>query len=73
MKLFIFAILIFSTILGVFSNIDEDYRVEFLAWMKKYDKVYEHDEFHYRYEIFKYNLKYIREYNSNTDSTFTCK
>jgi len=43
---------------------DKDYQSAFTSFSQKYSKSYHHDEFQYRYGVFKKNLDYINRYNA---------
>lgn len=52
--------------------IDEDMlRTEFTGWMKQHNKVYNSYEFKHRWETWRRNSLWIRDFNSRNESTFT--
>jgi len=48
----------------------KEYQLSFTNWMQQYGKVYAHDEFAPRFNVFKQNLDFINQHNSNPDKTF---
>lgn len=51
---------------------ENEYRNEFTNWMQLQQKSYKHDEFQFRYRVFRNNLNYIRDFNARNDN-FTLK
>jgi cathepsin L len=66
-----FNFLLFSFISIIYAKIELEYHSEFLKWTKKYNKFYHHDEFTYRFQIFKNNLDFIDKHNSDKTKTYT--
>jgi len=50
---------------------EQETQQKFLSWMEEHQKVYQHDEFHYRYRIWKQNLVRVMAHNERTDVTYT--
>jgi len=50
---------------------EQEYRDSFIDFMQTYSKSYNHDEFQYRYQIYKNNLDFIKVQNAKPDATFT--
>jgi len=48
---------------AVYGLTEKEYQDAFVSWMQHYQKSYNHDEFQYRYRVFKTNLDYINSYN----------
>jgi len=46
-----------------------EYRDAFTAWMKEHNKMYAADEFLSRYDIFRENMDYVRDWNAQGSST----
>jgi cathepsin L len=71
--------LLFLTLLAItaifassFQDLTEtDIQEKFLAWVEDNGKQYQHDEFYYRYRIWKQNLQRVMEHNARTDVTYT--
>jgi len=47
----------------------DEYRTSFTGWMQKYQKAYAHDEFAFRFNIFKQNMDFVTKHNSE-DHTY---
>jgi cathepsin L len=53
----------------VFGISEKEYQVKFTEWIQKYNKVYGHDEFQSRYQIFKKNFDFVRNHDSSVGFT----
>jgi len=49
---------------SAFALTEQQYQDAFLQWMRTYSKTYQHDTFHYRYEIFKQNVDFVNSWNT---------
>jgi cathepsin L len=47
----------------------QEYQNAFVSWMKEHQRVYTNEEFLYRYEIFKTNMDFVRDWNAQGTST----
>jgi len=47
---------------------ENQYQWLFTKWVQQYSKQYEHDDFFYRYTIWKANFDYINQYNAQNNS-----
>jgi cathepsin L len=47
-----------------FALTEKEYQQAFTQWMQKFQKTYAHDQFQYRYRVFRTNLDYINNFNS---------
>jgi len=60
-RLVILSLLVVSAVFGL---TEKEYQDSFLTFSRKFSKTYHHDEFQYRYNIFKKNVDYINSYNA---------
>jgi cathepsin L len=59
-------------IASAFALSETEYQTLFTNWMQQYSKSYQHDEFQYRYRVFRSNVDFVNAHNAGT-STFSCK
>eukprot|EP01120_Amphizonella_sp_Union-15-10_P001512 TRINITY_DN1163_c0_g2_i4.p1 TRINITY_DN1163_c0_g2~~TRINITY_DN1163_c0_g2_i4.p1 ORF type:complete len:316 (+),score=63.05 TRINITY_DN1163_c0_g2_i4:81-1028(+) len=59
---------IFLVLVAIVSAIG--YEEGFASWMKTYNKVYSSDEFQYRFTVWKNNMDFITNHNSDVNKTF---
>eukprot|EP01099_Mayorella_cantabrigiensis_P001826 TRINITY_DN179_c0_g1_i1.p1 TRINITY_DN179_c0_g1~~TRINITY_DN179_c0_g1_i1.p1 ORF type:complete len:332 (+),score=98.75 TRINITY_DN179_c0_g1_i1:51-1046(+) len=72
--LLLLALIVVSTIYASspFDDITEtEMEDQFLEWIQVHGKQYPHDEFHYRFRVWKSNLKFVVENNARPDVTYT--
>jgi cathepsin L len=50
---------------------EEEYQLLFSKWMKQHNKKYSHDNFFYRYTVFKQNLDKIHLHNQKQNASFS--
>jgi len=62
------ALLLLAVVL-VSAYTEDEYRTEFTAWMLRHSKVYASAEFQNRYNIFKSNMDYVRDWNAQNSGT----
>lgn len=62
------ALLLFGLVV-VSAYTEQEYRDTFTAWLQKHGKVYANAEFQSRYNVFKKNMDYVRDWNANTQNT----
>jgi len=48
---------------------DSEYKVAFTSWMKEHNRMYSSEEFVNRFEIFKKNMDFVRDWNSMNTTT----
>jgi len=61
----VFACLIGLTAVAALPKLaDGEYQWLFSNWVAQHNKIYQHDDFHYRFRVFKHNLDVIRHHNS---------
>jgi cathepsin L len=58
-------VLLVVFVAGVFGLTEKEYQDAFVSWMQKYQKSYNHDEFQYRYRVFRENLDFINSYSGS--------
>jgi len=63
------AVLFLVGIVLVSGYTEQEYQDEFSAWMQKHNKAYSSSEFQARYNIFKGNMDYVRDWNSQNTET----
>jgi cathepsin L len=51
-----------------FALTEQEYQSAFTQYLQKYQKSYAHDEFQYRYRLFRTNLDYINAFNAQNKS-----
>jgi cathepsin L len=51
-----------------FALTEKEYQTAFTSWMQQNQKSYSHDEFQYRYQVFRTNLDYINGFNAQNKS-----
>jgi len=68
MKLVV-ALSLFLTLSCVSAYTSNEYQYSFTLWMHEYGKMYTTEEFVERFEIFKVNMDYIRDWNAKNSST----
>jgi len=56
-------------VVTVYGLTEVEYQTAFTQWMQRYGKSYGHDEFRYRYRLFRANLDYINSYNARKKGT----
>jgi cathepsin L len=49
---------------AAFALTEKEYQASFTQWMQKFQRSYAHDEFQYRYRVFRTNLDYINTFNA---------
>jgi len=54
---------------SVYSYKASDYKGAFVSWMQEHKKMYDSEEFLARFEIFKSNMDYVRDWNAKNSST----
>ncbi len=63
------ALLVLLGIVLVSAYTDKEYQDAFTAWMQKHGKTYANTEFQNRFSVFKGNMDYVQQWNSqNTDT-----
>jgi len=50
--------------LSAFALTQKEYQSAFTSWMQKYQRSYSHDEFQYRFRVFRTNVDYINSFNA---------
>jgi len=65
----VFAILLVIGLVSAYTEVD--YQESFARWMHEHGKTYSAEEFHRRYEAFKANMDFIRDFNADGTHTHT--
>jgi len=52
-----------------FALTEKEYQEAFTSWMQTHQKSYHHDEFQYRFRVFRQNLDFVNSWNSKKSST----
>jgi len=72
MKAFLFLSLLVFSVWASIENLSEDeIQAKFLSWVAENEKEYSHDEFYYRFKIWKDNLEKVLQHNERSDVSFT--
>eukprot|EP01120_Amphizonella_sp_Union-15-10_P006748 TRINITY_DN220_c0_g1_i2.p1 TRINITY_DN220_c0_g1~~TRINITY_DN220_c0_g1_i2.p1 ORF type:complete len:338 (-),score=64.17 TRINITY_DN220_c0_g1_i2:103-1065(-) len=66
MKFFLIALCFLYAVLSIS---EQDYQNQFLQYTSKYNKVYAHDEFRFRYNVFKRNYDFVVSHDSSVGFT----
>jgi cathepsin L len=53
---------------AAFALSEKEYQSAFTKWMQNFERSYAHDEFQYRYRVFRTNLDYINTFNAQNKS-----
>lgn len=61
----------FSLIVGTLALSEEGYQNAFTSWMQVHRRTYNHNEFRFRYQIWKENYDWIEKFNAEGKHTFT--
>jgi cathepsin L len=61
------AIFLFAACVSAYTN--DEYSTAFTSWVKEHNKMYAADEFLARFNIFKSNMDYVRDWNAAGSST----
>lgn len=64
MKKIIAFLAIFAAVAMARQLTEKEYQTAFTEWMQTHKKSYHHDEFQYRFRVFKTNMDYITSYNA---------
>jgi len=64
------AVVFLALLVCALALTQKEYQLSFTNWMQEYGKVYVHDEFAPRFNVFKQNLDFVNQHNSNPDKTF---
>jgi cathepsin L len=51
-----------------FALTEKEYQTAFTSWMQQFQRSYSHDEFQYRYQVFRTNLDFINGFNGQNKS-----
>jgi C1A family cysteine protease len=64
---------VLATVAGAFAGAftEQQYQFLFSKFMTQHNKKYTHDQFFYRYTVFKSNLDIIHEHNTNSGASWT--
>jgi len=73
MRLTIVALLVAGLVAGVVATnpTEEQYQWLFTKWIQQHQKQYEHDDFFFRFTVWKNNFDAINEFNSNGNASYT--
>jgi len=64
---FVFLVALLVGLASAFS--EEEYQTAFSDWMHEHEKAYSSEEFLHRYQIFKNNMDYVRDWNNANSQT----
>jgi len=63
------ALAVFLLIGAAYGFSTREYQDSFVSWMKEHNRVYTNEEFLTRYDIFKQNMDFVRDWNAKGTST----